>query len=134
MATSSLHLCVPRSRKSAPLSQRTVEVLYLAAVRTKKSKYRQRAAVSVATGETAHSPIIRGVSVKFPRTAAMSASKLALSASEPHVVLPQAWKTKSSISVSQSVRHLRKEGSNQEDYRDVTYKASNNDTVSPTDS
>ncbi|GKG59699.1 hypothetical protein Tco_0607327, partial [Tanacetum coccineum] len=43
--TSSRQICVARSRKSAPLSQRMVEVLYFAAVRRKKSKYRQRAAI-----------------------------------------------------------------------------------------
>ena len=63
-------------------------VLYFAAVRRKKSKYRQRAAVSVATGDTAHSPITSGMSEKFPRTAAISASRAALSASDPQIVLP----------------------------------------------
>ena len=92
----SRHSCVARLRKSAPLSQITVAVLYFAAVRRKKSKYLQRAAVSVATGEAAHSPMISGMSLKLPRTAAISASREALSASEPQVVLPQALKMKSS--------------------------------------
>jgi hypothetical protein len=97
-ATVSRQVWIARLRKSAPLSQRMVEVLYFAAVRRKKSKYFQRALVSVVTGDADHSPITRGTSVKLPRTAAMSASRLALSAEEPHVVLPQALKMKSSRS------------------------------------
>ena len=96
-ATVSRQVWVARLKKSAPLSQRIVEVLYFAAVRRKKSKYFQRALVSVATGEAAHSPMTRGTSVKLPRTAAMSASREALSASEPQIVFPQALKIKSSM-------------------------------------
>jgi hypothetical protein len=65
----------------------------------------------------------RGMSVKFPRTRARSASREALSASEPQVVLPQALKMKSSV-VCVSMFKVEENGQ-------AVYMVSSNDTGCP---
>lgn len=77
-----------RSRWSRPLSQSTQAKLRLRAVRIRKSVYFQRAAGSVLVGEASNSPIKMGTLVKLLRINVKSDSRVALSASDPQMVLP----------------------------------------------
>lgn len=84
----SRHVLVVRSKWSKPLSHRTQEMSRLAAVLIKKSTYFQRAAGSVLVGDASYSPRRRGTLVKLLRINWKSDLIVALSASEPQMVLP----------------------------------------------
>lgn len=77
-----------RSNWSSPLSQRTQAKLRPRAVRTRWSVYFQRAAGSVLVGEASYSPMRMGTFVKLLRINVKSVVTVALSVSDPQIVLP----------------------------------------------
>ena len=84
----SRQVLVVRSKWSKPLSHRIQEISRLAAVLIRVSTYFQRAAGSVLVGEASYSPKRSGTLGNLLRINSKSVLTVALSASDPQIVLP----------------------------------------------